>query len=165
MNILKRMVVIIMCLGFLSSLFGCKPDKTPTDNGNTTEAVNTTERIGMEWKMISVSRRCMDNSYSFSLSVSKKDGVYILTGDCHDDDGNPYENEEGIVLSDETVKRLLELDLGALPDYKESALEGMVLDGDMTSFTVIYEDGTISRKEEIYLNEVYTMLRAYLINE
>ena len=107
----------------------------------------------------------MDNSYSFSLSVSKKDGVYVLTGDCHDDDGNPYENEEGIVLSDETVERLLELDLGALHDYKESELDGMILDADMTSFTVIYEDGTISRKEETYLGEVYTMLREYLIKE
>ena len=158
MNRIKRLAVIFMCFAFLASLFGCNKQKQPDSNTTTSPTVT----VSGEWKSFTISKSSMDNSASFWFTVTEEGEDYTLTGICRDYDGNEYDHEEdGVTLTDDTVKMLRDYKLEGMPDEKKSAFDDMVLDADMDSFTVTFEDGTTVKKDvpyEIY-NEVVSLLR------
>ena len=97
MNFLKLPGVILMALGFLSSLFGCS--KT-VDHGSWTSLVVSN---------LSPDRR---DSYSFRVNVLES-GEMILIGYCNDDE-NEYRSNEGIALSSQTADKLRSMELEKL---------------------------------------------------
>ena len=166
MNRIKRLAVIFMCFAFLASLFGCNKQKKPdiTDTSGVTEKVTASG----EWESFTISKSSMDNCASFWYTVSEENECYILTGICRDYDGNEYDHEEeGIPLTDETVKILRDYKLERMPDEKKSALDDMVLDGDIESFIVTFEDGTTVKKSVPYeiSCEIESLLREYFVKD
>lgn len=162
MNHIKRLAVIFMCFAFLASLFGCNKQKQPDSNTTTPPTVTASG----EWKSFTISKSSMDNSASFWFTVTEEGEDYILTGICRDYEGNEYDHEEeGITLTDETVKILRDYKLEKMPDERKSPLDDMVLDADMESFTVTFDDGTFVKKAVPYdiSSEVESLLRDYLI--
>jgi hypothetical protein len=127
MNFLKRTGVILMALGFLSSLFGCS--KT-TDHGSWTSLVVSN---------ISPDRR---DSYSFRVNISET-GEMVLYGYCYGEE-NEYRSDDGILLSSHTADRLRAMEIEKLSTYniKRKRWPVEVVDDVERIAQVAYEDGT-----------------------
>lgn len=77
------------------------------------------------WHEMTVSRSHMNAAKCFYLHVSEnKAGQMVLTGYCTDENGKEYASEEGIVLTEETVKVLRGLALETLPGKKKKLFFG-----------------------------------------
>jgi len=97
----------------------------------------------------SLSRNHMSaaGSYNFDVRLND-DGHYYLKGVCHGQDGRLYRNDQGILLSDETIEALLELKLEELNVYVRRE-EGQLFASDQTtkSLSVTFADGHSEAKE------------------
>ena len=150
MNFLKRTRVILMALGFLSSLFGCSKR---ADHGSWTSLVVSN---------LSPDRR---DSYRFRVNVSES-GEMILIGYCNDDE-NEYRSDDGSVLSPNTADKLRAMEIEKLTIYsiKRKTWPYKTADAVKRIAQVAYEDGTkfaifLSNKQK---TEIVSLLKGELI--
>lgn len=141
-----------MCLGFLSSLFGCKKDKYILDGPGMVNPVT--------WESISISQYgysiAQDN---FSIDITKTADGCTVSGSIIGDDGTHYE-ADNIPLPKKILFKLHDLDPCGLPDAvstdavstdsAETDAEifpiDLPLDQGSLSITVRYTDGRTVNK-------------------
>jgi len=129
-------------------------------SGELVTAVRAKERG--QWQKLYFSRSGGDDfSYYFSFGIEPdQNGDLILSGYCHDDNGETLENEDGFALPYETVEALRDLKLEYLAPYCEPEFEDgeepILLDGDNTTLTLYFEGG-ISEKKTFSQNVEQTL--------
>lgn len=155
----KKVLVLLMCIPFLLSLFGCSKSHLLDGPG----MVNT-----QVWESFELSRWDSDTTHSFWFTLKNDADCYLLTGQCTDRNGKTYYEEEGIQVPNAEADALRSFNLEALPDRVE------LLDGDLippengyeVRLTLIFFDGsglekTIDSDTSIAL---YEKLLPYFIN-
>lgn len=104
-----------------------------------------------EWEKLQISFQNDDYSDWYDFEVTRTpDDKQIAVGFCSDLNGQRYESEEGIVLSDETAHELCALNLEQYAVVKKAEFpefDGIILDGWSGGLTLIYRDGAIEEKE------------------
>ncbi len=102
----------------------------------------------LTWTEFTVTRSDSYAQYNFWFTVEYRESGFFLTGECRDEDGNLLENEEGILLSAETVRALRSLMLGDLPDAKPDSGEddAFLFDAPDYSLILTYKDGILQEK-------------------
>jgi len=94
-----------------------------------------------DWVMLSIDNSSDVYNEIWSFTVKKKSGHYILFGTFTDKDGNEYsEEDDGIILSEDTVKLIDALELGTYINSEKSDPETEILDGGGTSLTLYDKD-------------------------
>lgn len=111
-----------------------------------------------EWSKLFYSRSGGDdfsNYFSFGIEQNS-DGELILSGYCHDDSGEKYENEDGLAISFENARALRDMKLEMLAPYRvpefDDVEEPVLLDGVTTTLTLYFEDG--ASEEKIFSRDV-----------
>lgn len=155
----KKVAVLLMCIPFLLSLFGCRKPGMVDGPG----MVNT-----QVWESFELSRWDSDTTHSFWFTLKNDADCYLLTGQCTDRNGKTYYEEEGIQVPNAEAEALRRFNLEALPDRVE------LLDGDLippeddyeVRLTLIFFDG--SRLEKTIDSDtsiaLYEELLPYFIN-
>lgn len=154
-------------ISFLFSLFGCRShlvDKTGMVNN-------------LYWESFELSRCDSYSQYNFSFILEATDNGYILKGECRDDEGNIYQSEDGIKISNSKVEKLrsrFELDKlpDVMPEENEATSilddeEAFILDATTTELILKYPDGSTKEKAittEMSI-EIYQQLLPYFIND
>lgn len=154
-----------MCMTFLLSLFGCR-DHLVDGPG----MINT-----LQWESFELSRSDSYSQYNFGFIFETSDNGYLLKGECRDEDGNIYESDNGIEISNaeaEEIRSRFKLD--DLPDVvptKNDEATGIdeevfILDASSASLILKYYDG--SQKEKAITSElsieIYEQLLPYFVN-
>ena len=165
MKTAKKLVVLVMCIGFLSSLFGCK--KNVVDGPG---MVNN-----LYWESFELSRSDSYSQYNFAFMLESSNNCYLLKGECRDEEGNIYESYDGIKISNSKAEKLrncFELDNlpDVLPDKTDEASstgdeELFVLDSTIVELILKYPDGSVKEKAittELSI-EIYEQLLPYFI--
>ncbi len=105
-----------------------------------------------QWQKLYFSRSGGDdfsNYFSFGIEPDS-DGDLILSGYCHDANGEQLENEDGFAIPYETVEALRDLKLEYLVPYREPEFEDdeapVLLDGENTTLTLYFEGGIFENK-------------------
>ena len=167
MKQIKRWMVIILCLSSLLSLFGCQ---------NIKNKYNVLDGPGMvnipKWESFSISQTHSNFNYHFDFTVTQNEfGDYYVTGTCQDDEGNTYENEEGIPLTASTITELRTLKLDELSDVKgnQSEIDDdlFLLDATVVTLSLTYVGGRVVNKSasEDLAFQIYNYLSPYFINK
>ena len=160
----RKIGVIILCMAFLLSLFGCK-QRQPNEPSQT-EGESILDGTGsvapMPWCTMELSRSGdMYYPYNFNFTLTLDGDHYLATGYCVDEDGNRYETEVGVEIPLEVIDIF---DLGSLSDDRGSSFgSSFVLDAPTISLTLTYGDGTQKEKaigESLSL-EIYQALLPY----
>lgn len=107
---LKRLAVMVMLLAWLCALFGCNKDKYILDGPG---MVND-----HPWQSFTVSRSDSYAQHNFWFTVEYRGTSHILTGECRTEDGDQISIEDGVTLSKEDDKYLVNLWLASLPDVE-----------------------------------------------
>jgi len=118
-----------------------------------------------DWVMLTVENSSDVYNEMWSFSVKKKSGKYILFGTFTDKDGKEYsEEDDGFVLSDDTVKLIDDLGLGEYVNAEKSELECEILDGggislklydkDINAFVKAVDEETLEYLYELLSNEL-----------
>lgn len=153
-----------MCIGFLSSLFGCK--KNVVDGPG---MVNN-----LYWESLEISRCDSYSQYNFGFILESSNEAYLLKGECRDEEGNIYESYDGIKISNSEVEKLrnsFELDdlPDVIPDETDEASnigdEIFLLDATTVELILKYPDGSVKEKAittELSI-EIYEQLLPYFI--
>lgn len=163
---LKGLVVLILCMTFLLSLFGCR-DHLVDGPG----MINT-----LQWESFELSRSDSYSQYNFGFVLEFSNNGYLLKGECRDNDGNIYESENGIEISNTEVKKIrsrFELDnlSDIVPnesneDVSTNDEEIFILDAPTVDLILKYSDG--SQKEKAITDElsieIYKQLLPYFMN-
>ena len=120
-----------------------------------------------EWTEFTLSRSDSYAQYNFSFTVTEGDPEPMVSGMCRDEDGNEYDVQTGIVLTDETLWTLRRLHLEQLPEEEPwpEDLE-MPLDMENVKLTLTLSDGTVVKKNASsnLSIEIYHLLLPYFIN-
>ena len=99
--------------------------------------------------------------YHFLFTVTDTGDQALLTGECRDEDGNSYIEENGIEISAEDLWQLRWMHFDQLP-------EGSELSTDMEDITLMLtlSDGTVEQKNvsSDLSAEIYGLLLPYLKN-
>lgn len=155
----KKVLVLLMCISFLFSLFGCGKKHVLDGPG----MVNT-----LVWESFELSRSDSYYPHNFWFSLTVDNGFYLLTGECADKEGNTYEAKEGIRLSNEEAEALRRFNLEKLPDKSEPTDEELILplDAPAIRLTLIFADGSKTEKsvDGDTAIEIYEELLPYFIN-
>lgn len=158
-NTVMRMVVLVVCIGFIASLFGCgKRDKYILD-GPGMENTNA-------WYSFSVSRS--GDSYAqhnFHITMTWSDKGYIAKGTFI----NSANEEEEIILPKSACEAIDALKPGELPDLyngetnTDNLEEIIILDASNVQIEVIYVDGHHLAKadEDDFSLKVYNIVAPY----
>ena len=149
-----------MCIAWLMTLLGCGKEKPFMVDGP-----------GMEyqspWTAFTISRTDSDTKYSFWFTVTDSGDEALVTGQCSDEKGKSYSEEQGIPVSAEDVWKLRWMDLDQLPQ-EEPWPEDMEMPTDMASITLslTLSDGTVEKKDAsgTLSMEIYEILLPYLKN-
>lgn len=153
-----------MCIGLLSSLFGCK--KNVVDGSG---MVNN-----LYWESLELSRCDSYSQYNFGFILESSNETYLLKGECRDEEGNIYESYDGIKISNSEVEKLrnsFELDdlPDVIPDETDEASnigdEVFPLDATTVDLILKYPDGSVKEKAittELSI-EIYEQLLPYFI--
>lgn len=155
----KKVLVLLMCISFLLSLFGCGEMHILDGPG----MVNT-----LIWESFELSGNGSDTSYNFWFKLEPGADGYLLTGECTDKNGKTYCEEDGIIVPDAEADALRRFRLEELPDKAELLDEELILPEDAPSIrlTLIFADG--SKKEKSIDGdtaiEIYEELLPYFIN-
>lgn len=146
-----------MCISAFLSFFGCK--KHILDGPG---MVNKAK-----WNSFTLSRSSSYAQYNYSFTVKDSDDGAFVTGCCRDEDGNIYENENGISVPNKIMEKLRELGLDELEDVPESTpMESddielpVPLDMDYVDLSVVYYTDLVIEKAvttEISI-EIYDIL-------
>ena len=156
---MKKGLVILMCLSFLSALFGCKKKQQYILDGP--GMVNVPK-----WASFTVSRSDSYAQHNFWFTVTDDGANPTVTGECRDQDGNIYENEEGIPISFDTVADLRFMKLDELPTYVESPPpfpDVTILDESSVSLSLVYTEKWTEKKsgaDDLSL-QIYKLLLPY----
>ena len=168
LHIEKRLAVILMCVAFLLSLFGCSrepAEPTVPDHNVESGSDSSNPVIPTLWQTMELSRSDMYYPYNINFTLTLDSNRYLATGYCADEDGNRYETEEGIEIPPEVIDTF---DLGSLSDDSGSSFgDSFVMDAPMISLTLITADGTRTEKaigDNLSL-EIYRALLPYFANQ
>ena len=139
MKRIKIPAVLATCAACVLSLFGCGKDHILDGPGMVND---------LTWREFTVTRSDSYAQYNFWFTVEYKESGFYLTGECRGEDGALFENEEGILLSSETVRMLRSLMLGDLPDAKPDSGgdDAFLLDAPDYSLSLTYMDGIQQEK-------------------
>ena len=143
-----RLVVLVMCFGWLLTLLGCGTKKP-----------QMLDAPGMEYQCPWTAFTLSGVDYWFQ--VTETDAEALVTGSCRDQDGRICESETGIPISAEDLWKLRWLDLDQL-ENEETPSENLA----GISLTLTLKDGTLEKKcvsEELSM-EIYEILLPYLKN-
>lgn len=145
MKKMKIPAVLATCAACVLSLFGCGKEHILDGPGMVND---------LTWTEFTVTRSDSYAQYNFWFTVEYRESGFFLTGECRDEDGNLLENEEGILLSAETVRALRGLMLGDLLDAKPDSGEddAFLLDAPDYSLILTYKDGI--RQEKAITSEL-----------
>ena len=158
MRNIRRWAVIIVCFGFLATLFGCR--KHIVDGPDMENP--------FVWTQFSVSRS--GDSYAqhnFYINVIRSDEYYIVKGTFIGSD-----DEQSIVLPKSARRQIDELHPEVLPDVvsRPSEIpdddELIILDVSTVEIEVAYANGTLTRKvdENDFSIKVYEIVYPYFEN-
>lgn len=166
MKSIFRLAVIIMCLGFIASLFGCKAkDKYILDGPG---MINPSA-----WYTFAISRSCDSYAqHNFHITVSNEHEGLVVKGTLLDNDGTEYEDYDGIILPKEACLAIENLNPAELPDFifQETVTssnsgdeELIILDAPEIEIEVGYADGRLLQKvdENNFSIEVYEIVLPY----
>ena len=149
-----------MFLSAVLSLFGCKA-QVLDGPGMVNKA---------QWTAFTLSRNDSYAQYNFSFTVKDSDYGAFVTGFCRDEDGNIYENENGIPVPIETITAIRSLGIDDLNDIPQNVSEDSsetedpmlaeVLDeGPINLSVVYYTDLNINKSVTSELSiEIYKIL-------
>lgn len=155
-----RLAVLIMCMAWLLSLFGCGKKKTQMLDGPGMEYVP-------RWTEFTLSRSDSYAQYNFSFTVTEGDTEAFVSGVCRDEDGNEYDVETGIVITGDTLWTLRRINLEQLQEEEPwpEDLE-QPLDMENVKLTIVLSDGTVEKKNvsSSLSLEIYKLLLPYFIN-
>jgi len=133
MKVVKRLGAILMALGFLSSLFGCKED---------------TAKYG-EWQSFRLAHYSSVRTDNYSFTVQKADSGMTVSGYCYDLGGEEYRFDD-LWLTGAAAFEIRMAEPEKLETYKEKRklepIDGKASNAD----TVVHTDGT---ERNIRLND------------
>lgn len=153
MKRMTRTAVVLMCVAWLLSLFGCG-EPTVRDKEGMERAV--------PWTEFSYEQRSDVYEGNFSFTVKKEhDGIYVYAYSI----ATSGEEAEGVRLSEEEAAVLETMDLVGLPDETPSPLDAMILDGTFTKLYVTEEGGEPREKAAgaALLEQIETVLLPYSV--
>ena len=156
---IRRMAVLILCMSFLLSLFGCREKHILDGPG----MINT-----LTWESFELSRSDSNYQYNFWFELKSDIDGYLLTGECSDMDGNRYESFDGIKVPNieaEELRKTFALD--ELSDKTEDVdSDLLLLDAPSITLTLTYADGSQKQKSigGDTSMEIYEALLPYFIN-
>ena len=159
MDLTKKIIAFLCCCA-ACCLLGCSI--------NIFEKPEMLDGPGMEyapqWEKFVLSRTDSYVQYNFWFSVSDDTEEPLLTGECFDEKGNQYIEEEGIPLSGETIWALRWMDLEKLEEEVPFSddLEPILDDSEIT-LTLVLADGKTVKKNisgELAM-EIYQLLLPY----
>ena len=120
-----------------------------------------------EWTEFTLSRSDSYAQHNFSFTVTEGDTEAMVSGVCRDEDGNEYDVQIGITITDDTLWTLRRMHLEQLPE-EEPWPEDLELPLDMESvkLTLTLSDGTVVKKNASsnLSIEIYKLLLPYFIN-
>ena len=149
-----RLVVLVMCFGWLLTLLGCGTQKPQMLDGP-----------GMEYQCPWTAFTLSGVDYWFQ--VTETDTEALVTGSCRDQDGRICESETGIPISAEDLWKLRWLDLHTLEDAREFQEDPEhVLDGSKVTLTLTLPNGqVVAKNASLMLSlEIYEILLPYFKN-
>lgn len=157
-----RFSALLGAVACIFSFFGCRNKHIQDGPGMIND---------LNWKAFTLSRSDSYAQYNFSFTVEKSGSDYLLTGDCRDEEGNEYCEEEGICLSARDIPYLRSLNLGNLPDVAlaspDEGEEFILLDASTITLFVTDPDGTVREKAmpNDFSIEFYERFLPYFINQ
>jgi hypothetical protein len=154
MKKMKIPAVLATCAACVLSLFGCGKDHILDGPGMVND---------LTWTEFTVTRSDSYAQHNFWFTVEYRESGFFLTGECRDENGNLLENEEGILVSTETVRALRSLMLGDLPDAKPDSAgdDVLLLDAPDYSLLLTYMDG--SRQEKAITDELSLLIYRHFL--
>ena len=118
------------------------------------------------WTSFTISRVDSSTRYSFWFTVIDSDDQALVTGECSDEKGRSYIEENGVEISVEDLWQLRWMHLDQLPD-EEPWPEDMEMPTDMAiiTLTLTLSDGTVEEKSvsSDLSMEIYELLLPYFI--
>lgn len=162
---MKKVIRFAMLFGATAcifSLFGCGRKHLQDGPGMVND---------LNWKAFTLSRSDSFAQYNFTFTVERCDTGYLLTGECRDQDGDEYCEQEGMRLSDDDIPYLRSLNLGNLPDLPpaspDEADDLIVLDAPVITLSVTYLDGKTQDKimTEDFSIQFYERFLHYFIDQ
>lgn len=145
-----------MCIAWLMTFLGCGKEKPHMLDGP-----------GMEyqspWTAFTISGTDSNTKHSFCFTVTDSADAALVSGECSDETGKTYSQEQGVNISDEDVWKLRWMNLDQLPDKERS--EDQALPADMAGVTLslTLSDGTVTEKiaSGDLSMEIYQLLLPY----
>ena len=116
------------------------------------------------WTSFTISRSDSYAQYNFWFSVSDDGDQCLVTGECRDEEGNLYQEEDGIAISAEDVWALRRMDLQALESPQELPDDPVfLLDGSIITLSLVLPSGeTVEKNASDALSaEIYQLLLPY----
>ena len=136
----KRLAVIVLCVSFWASLFGCGKRHILDGPGMINPA---------SWDSFTVSRSDSYAQHNFYINLEQRNEGLFVTGEVRGEDGTIYADEEGIRLSRKAENRIRSLEPALLPDCRQVPQGGEeALDLSIIQITVICTDGRILKKTD-----------------
>lgn len=137
---LFRLVVMVLCMAFLLSLFGCNKNNYILDGPDMERQV---------WSEFTISQTSDEYEQNFSYTVKydeTENKGYLHMEVPHETKGYPV--EKSIQLDSNTVTELINLNILSFKDKsKESGeLEAEILDGTFLRFSVTDSNGNVFKK-------------------
>ncbi len=132
--------LLLLCLGIGMLLVACgKKSKYMVDGPDMAYVP--------QWSEFILSRNDSSIQYSFWFKVTEQEDTVLVIGECNDENGNEYVDENGIELSEETIWQLRWMNL----DKLETAVEWpedleMPLDSSEIRLTLVLSNGDVVEK-------------------
>lgn len=132
--------LLLLCLGIGMLLVACGKKSKYMVDGPDMECVP-------QWSEFLLSRSDSSTQNSFWFKVTEQEDTVLVIGECNDENGNEYVDENGIELSEETIWQLRWMNL----DKMETAVEWpedleMPLDSSEIRLTLVLSNGDVVEK-------------------